>query len=134
MDKWLQDVSWFFTCLATCNSVQVSKDVAHGNRLQYQGMSPDEVALVEAAQDVGIVFTNRTNHRSKSSSTSSDVSIRFPTDVSKVYSILYELEFTSDRKRMSVVLRLGSEVILITKGADSALESLCVDPFTQEDK
>merc|ERR1719502_381865 len=90
-DKWWQDVSWFFTCLATCNSVQVSEEE---DGLQYTGMSPDEVALVQAAHDVGVVFTERVNKKSKHSSSASDVSIRFPDDTTKVYSILYELEFT----------------------------------------
>ncbi len=42
----------------------------------------------------------------------------------KKYKLLYELEFTSLRKRQSVILKdlKDEKIILFTKGADSVLE------------
>jgi len=142
--RFWKDVHWFFTCLATCHSVEVSKktkllsaETATKEELaaiQYVGASPDEVALVEIAQDVGVVFCNRTHGKSRSSSTFSEMAMQFPDGSAKVCVVLYELQFNSDRKRMSVIVRLGSELIIITKGADSVMEGLLATPLAQEDK
>jgi magnesium-transporting ATPase (P-type) len=139
-----KDAHWFFTCLATCHSVIVGKEfvVANGQTpegaqlrsIPYLGMSPDEVALVAAARDAGIAFFARAHRKSKTSTTSSEVSIMFPDGAAKVYKIMYELEFTSDRKRMSVVVLLGSELFLITKGADNVMETLLQEPLNSASK
>jgi len=103
-------------------------------KLQYQGQSPDEVALVEAARDRGIILRDR-------SPRSVTVSLAIPgvewgaagfagsgttsddgqaPDVT--YEVLAELPFNSDRKRMSLVLRTPTgEVRLLTKGADTVM-------------
>jgi phospholipid-translocating P-type ATPase (flippase) len=161
--QYWKDVNWFFTCLATCNTVQVAKErdareeilirndvssrpsgrsvnpaAKHCNteisdipeEIQYLGMSPDEVALVGAAQSVGIVFSSRQHHKSRSSSTASEVCVSYPDATTKTFAVVYELEFTSERKRMSVILRLGSEIILVTKGADSVIEGLLQEPIS----
>lgn len=38
------------------------------------------------------------------------------------FKLLHVLEFNSKRKRMSVILREGDDIILLTKGADSIIE------------
>mmetsp|Transcript_37661 Transcript_37661/g.107584 ORF Transcript_37661/g.107584 Transcript_37661/m.107584 type:complete len:582 (+) Transcript_37661:141-1886(+) len=43
---------------------------------------------------------------------------------------LHELEFTSARKRMSMVVRLKDEIWCITKGADNILERLLAEPLS----
>lgn len=48
------------------------------------------------------------------------------------FSILHELEFNSDRKRMSVVCQYGGEYYCITKGADSVMEDLATQKFRPE--
>lgn len=101
--------------------------------IQYEGQSPDEVALVEAARDLGVVLVDR-------SPRSVTVSLRTPgvdweagasydnmdqydsagPDVT--YQVLAELPFDSDRKRMSLVLRApDGDVRLLTKGADTVM-------------
>jgi phospholipid-transporting ATPase len=138
-DPFWKDVRWFFTCLATCHSVQISKNREEGDGKAYQGMSPDEVSLVESAAEVGIVLKRRSHSRGKKgrSSGSSELTLEhFDAKIGKnreqVYSVLHELDFTSDRKRMSVVLRVGSEIFLVTKGADSVMEELVTEPFSDE--
>ena len=39
----------------------------------------------------------------------------------EVYEILAEFPFDSTRKRMSLIVRYGSQIILMTKGADSIM-------------
>lgn len=134
--KTWKDLNWFFTCLACCHSVQVSriKEVGKEEQIVYHGVSPDEVSLVYGAQQVGITFSARTfcsESKHSGSSTSSEVTLVGADESTKVFSILHELEFNSDRKRMSVIMRLGSQVYLITKGADSVMEGLLTQPFSE---
>jgi phospholipid-translocating P-type ATPase (flippase) len=100
---------------------------------RYLGMSPDEVCLVEVAYQVGIIFQSRTRPAGKKGC-SSEVTLANRNGEEKVFSIMYELEFNSDRKRMSVVVKFGSEVYLITKGADSVMEPLLTEGFSNDDK
>ncbi|KAG6908762.1 hypothetical protein DXG01_003374 [Tephrocybe rancida] len=107
----------FFTVLALCHTVVTSVDTVTGD-IQYKSQSPDEAALVQAAADVGFVFCGRDKET---------LSIRTPSsapDVEK-YELLNILEFTSARKRMSVVLRkLGGDdgrLFMLTKGADNII-------------
>lgn len=107
----------FFTVLSLCHTVLTSVDPVTGE-IEYKAQSPDEAALVQAAADVGFVFCGRDRET---------LSVRTPSstpDVEK-YELLNILEFTSARKRMSVVLRkLGGDderLFLLTKGADNVI-------------
>ncbi|KAG6812132.1 hypothetical protein H0H92_004246 [Tricholoma furcatifolium] len=111
----------FFTVLALCHTVLTGTNPETG-ALEYKAQSPDEAALVQAAADVGYVFRGR----------EIDVlSLQTPfsedgegSHIEK-YRLLNILEFTSARKRMSVVLRkLDDEdgrVFLLCKGADNVI-------------
>ena len=107
----------FFTVLALCHTVLTSVDPGTGE-IEYKAQSPDEAALVQAAADVGFVFCGRDKET---------LSLRTPSTAPEVerYELLNILEFTSARKRMSVVLRkLGGEderLFLLTKGADNII-------------
>ncbi|KAI9199832.1 uncharacterized protein BJ171DRAFT_462045 [Polychytrium aggregatum] len=101
----------FFTSLALCHSVLVSKSRTSG-QLQYKSSSPDEEALVQAARDIGFIFLGREN-------TTIIVRIR---GEEKRYQLLQVLEFNSTRKRMSVIVRTPeNEIVLHCKGADSVI-------------
>eukprot|EP01137_Pigoraptor_chileana_P004563 Opistho-2@2687 len=84
--------------------------------LTYQAQSPDEAALVSAARDFGVAFLGRTQ-------SSATVNIR-GRDV--VYTLLNVLEFNSDRKRMSVIVRDpdSKRIVLVCKGADDVMVPL----------
>ncbi|XP_077286120.1 phospholipid-transporting ATPase IF-like [Arctopsyche grandis] len=134
------DIQFFFTILALCHTVQVEeasmakinsrsskrKDAGFINNNTvdfeelpiYQAMSSDEIAFVKAAANRGIVF--------------------YGDDVSKMFikyngdTIIYErlntLEFTSTRRRMSVIVKdSAGQIWLFCKGAESALLPLCLD-------
>ncbi|BGP13940.1 hypothetical protein JCM10213_005524 [Rhodosporidiobolus nylandii] len=106
----------FFCNLALCHTVLTSEE---DGLLSYKAQSPDEAALVQAAADVGFVFLGRDKDVLR---------IQTPHDPDVVeYQLLNVLEFTSARKRMSVVLRKISDgehsgqLVLLSKGADNVI-------------
>lgn len=111
-----RNLNGFFTVLSLCHTVLTAEDPETG-RITYKAQSPDEAALVQAAADVGFQFLGRDRDI---------LSLRTPSseEVEK-YELLNILEFTSARKRMSVVLRrLDGEdhrLFLLTKGADNVI-------------
>ena len=80
----------------------------------YSGSSPDETALVYAAKHHGFFFTAREPGK---------VTVEIkgkPVD----FNVLHVLEFTSDRKKSSVVLRReDGSIVLFCKGADNVIKS-----------
>jgi phospholipid-translocating ATPase len=101
--------------------------------LDYQASSPDEKALVEACAKLGFVFTGDDNDTLNVTHKSQNVLKKPDTDEQVVqYKRLQVLEFTSDRKRMSVIIRnrLG-EIWLYTKGAESHVLPLCTNTESQ---
>jgi len=114
-------VSLYFTCLAVCHAVQVEEmeDKAFPDSLHYSGMSPDEVALVQAASSVGFHFRQR---KRLMGSSSTELSIEGPASGELArFTVLREIEFNSDRKRMSVVVQHNQEYWCVTKGADNVM-------------
>lgn len=101
----------FFTLLAVCHTVLV--DTGDSNHIKYKSQSPDEEALVDAAKNNGFTFLRRIDNQL-------EVDIMGQT---KRFTILNALEFNSDRKRMSVIVRKEDEgnVVLLCKGADSVI-------------
>ncbi|GLB34568.1 putative cation transport ATPase (P-type) (TC 3.A.3) family, type IV subfamily protein [Lyophyllum shimeji] len=111
-----RSLNGFFTVLALCHTVITGIDSVTG-AIEYKAQSPDEAALVQAAADVGFVFRGREG----------DVMLLqtpFSDEVER-YQLLNILEFTSSRKRMSVVLRKLDEqdqrIFLLCKGADNVI-------------
>ncbi|VDP20153.1 unnamed protein product [Onchocerca flexuosa] len=96
--------------MAICHTVVPERDKNGG--LQYQASSPDEGALVRAAATLGFVFHTR-KPRSILVTELGEI---------KSYNILNVLEFTSDRKRMGVVVECPDGILkLYIKGADSVI-------------
>ncbi|XP_075031954.1 phospholipid-transporting ATPase IK [Calonectris borealis] len=99
----------FLRLLALCHTVMVEEK---GDRLVYQAASPDEEALVSAARNLGYVFLART----QDTITISELGKK------RTYKVLAMLDFNSDRKRMSVLVRDPQGTIrLYTKGADTVI-------------
>ncbi|KAM3958482.1 phospholipid-transporting ATPase IF [Aphomia sociella] len=157
------DVKFFFTILALCHCVQISNEdmkqlsvpLASGNlmnffrrkkksakdtngtvdiiennvrneneKIEYQGSSPDEKALVEAAQRVGVTFWGEEGN---------ELMVKIETQV-QIYEKLQVIEFTSERRRMSVIVRdKDGKIWLFCKGAESAVIPLCKDTVIIED-
>ncbi|KFP41603.1 putative phospholipid-transporting ATPase IK, partial [Chlamydotis macqueenii] len=99
----------FLRLLALCHTVMVEEK---GDQLVYQAASPDEAALVLAARNLGYVFLART----QDTITISELGVK------RTYKVLAMLDFNSDRKRMSVLVRDPQGMIrLYTKGADTVI-------------
>ncbi|KAL0570141.1 hypothetical protein V5O48_011819 [Marasmius crinis-equi] len=120
----------FFTVLALCHTVLSSENKETG-QIEYKAQSPDEAALVRAAADCGYVFRGRdreilylqtpmSEERWRARGDKRDESDRY-----ERYELLNILEFTSSRKRMSVILRRldgnDTRVFLLMKGADNVI-------------
>uniref|UniRef100_A0A8C9MUH6 Phospholipid-transporting ATPase n=1 Tax=Serinus canaria TaxID=9135 RepID=A0A8C9MUH6_SERCA len=99
----------FLTLLAVCHTVVPERQ---GNTIIYQASSPDEGALVKGAKKLGYVFTGRTPHSVIIDALGKE----------KTFEILNVLEFSSNRKRMSVIVRTPSgQLRLYCKGADNVI-------------
>ncbi|KAM6034857.1 phospholipid-transporting ATPase IC-like isoform 1-T6 [Theristicus caerulescens] len=103
------EIQKFFFLLAICHTVMID---ASDGQLNYQAASPDEGALVMAARNFGYVFLSRTQN----TITISEMGIE------RTYDVLAILDFNSDRKRMSVIVReSGGNIRLYCKGADTVI-------------
>ncbi|KAK1999557.1 phospholipid-translocating P-type ATPase [Colletotrichum falcatum] len=86
--------------------------------VEYQSSSPDELAIVRAAQELGYTVVSRT---------SSSVTLRLASDAAAAekdikFEVLDVIEFSSHRKRMSIVVRYpDGRICIICKGADSVI-------------
>ena len=105
----------FLLSLALCHTCL--PEVQEDGETQFMASSPDELALVQAAQDMGFLLINRDVHtitlKIIPSESESDA-------IHETYEILDVIEFSSKRKRMSIVLRFpDGRICIICKGADS---------------
>ncbi len=102
----------FLVALATCQTVVPEKNASTG-KIVYQSESPDEGALVFAAQCFGFFFKVRKANL---------ITVEEFDVGDQEYEILNVNKFNSKRKRMSVVLRRSNgSIVLYCKGADSVM-------------
>jgi len=82
-------------------------------RARYQGSSPDEVELVSMAAEVNYVFEDK----------KAETYMLKIEGILREYRILAKIEFSSDRKRMSVIARdlETDKIFLFSKGADNMM-------------
>jgi phospholipid-translocating ATPase len=100
--------------LILCNNV--SPTFNNGERM-LQASSPDEVSLVNFAEELGYFMKSRKTN---------SINIDTPKGKSDVYDILENFAFSSERKRMGILLRNveTKKLIFFLKGADSVFENL----------
>ncbi|CAE7183194.1 unnamed protein product, partial [Rhizoctonia solani] len=113
-DNHMRQLYGFFSTLALCHTVLAGTNEQTG-RLEYKAQSPDEAALVQAAADAGFIFLGRERE-----------TMRMQTPFAGVeeFELLNVLDFTSARKRMSVIVRKLDEdrrIFLMCKGADNVI-------------
>ncbi|XP_030479940.1 probable phospholipid-transporting ATPase 4 [Cannabis sativa] len=120
--KWIHssnmdDVTMFFRVMALCHTGIPVED-ENSNRLKYEAESPEEVAFLIASQEFGFQFFQRT--QSIIQLKELDPSSR--KKVTREYKLLNLLEFSSSRKRMSVIVsNEDGKIFLLCKGADSII-------------
>lgn len=127
-----ENVREFLTLIAVCHTVvpeltnrnndelssvpesSSSNSPPSPDTIKYQATSPDEAALVNGVAKLGFTFTTRTPQ----------AVIINALGVEEKYEILNVNEFSSDRKRMSVIIRDANDRIKIyVKGADTVITS-----------
>jgi len=99
--------------LAHMCAVEEFKNKDGVKELFYNGPSPDEVALVEYAAAMGFKCTK---------SEKESIQMQYQNALTD-YEVFRTMEFNSDRKRMSVLLKdkLDGQYKLLIKGADSII-------------
>ncbi|KAK4191244.1 putative phospholipid-transporting ATPase DNF3 [Podospora australis] len=109
-----QKARHFILCLALCHTCLPEKD--DNGEITYQAASPDELALVEAASELGLAVIERSTQA---------VTLRVSDGgryTEQTYEVLDVIEFSSQRKRMSIIVRTPDKKLCIfTKGADSVI-------------
>ncbi|XP_057382432.1 probable phospholipid-transporting ATPase IIB isoform X3 [Balaenoptera acutorostrata] len=95
---------------------EADQDFSDDNRT-YQASSPDEVALVQWTESVGLTLVNRDL---------TSMQLRTPSGQILTYCILQTFPFTSESKRMGVIVRDEStaEITFYMKGADVAMSTV----------
>lgn len=107
----------FFRILSVCHTAIPELNEETGI-YTYEAESPDEAAFLVAAREFGFEFCKRTQssvfiHEKYSSSGQ---------PIEREFKILNLLDFTSKRKRMSVIVRdEEGQILLLCKGADSII-------------
>uniref|UniRef100_A0A8D3C7I4 Phospholipid-transporting ATPase n=1 Tax=Scophthalmus maximus TaxID=52904 RepID=A0A8D3C7I4_SCOMX len=97
-------------------SAEADQDFSDDNRT-YQASSPDEVALVRWTESVGLTLVNRDL---------SSLQLKTPSGQILSFHILQIFPFTSESKRMGIILREEStgDITFYMKGADVAMASI----------
>ncbi|KAK1123006.1 hypothetical protein K0M31_008642 [Melipona bicolor] len=146
LEIWEPDIWHFMISISLCHSVQISPPSQKSNIIrkrteyresfkqkrilqlnssllmdpdlpEYQAASADEKALVEASARCGVVFQK---------STTDIIELRIDDNI-LTFEKLEVLEFTSERKRMSVIVKdTAGDFWLYCKGADSAMFPLII--------
>ncbi|KAI9788660.1 MAG: hypothetical protein M1835_002165 [Candelina submexicana] len=111
---------FFLLTIALCHTCL--PEVQENGDLDFQAASPDELALVRAAKELGFMMVDRG---------AGDITLKTlpggpgTEPVFETYEVLDVIEFTSKRKRMSIIVRLPNRRICIfSKGADSTIMRL----------
>jgi phospholipid-translocating ATPase len=92
-------------------TAQVTPVTNDDGTITYQASSPDEVAIVKWTDSVGLTLIARDR---------TSITLQTPTGSSLNYDILELFPFTSESKRMSIVVREvhTGEILFLQKGAD----------------
>ena len=116
-------ISEFLLCLSLCHSVLIdNKKKKENGFLEYNCSSPDEKALVYFARSQKYILKNK--------SLDNKITLEI-NGKEKVFDLLNTLEYSSERKRMSVIVKTeDNKYMVYAKGADSMIELL----LSNEDK
>lgn len=114
-------INYFFIAVSVCPGVV---PVRNGQHISYFVSSPDQKALILAAREFGVTLVSRTHDVI-------ELNIRGSIHM---YEVKCDFEFTSDRRRTSVIVKTPSnELILFVIGADDVILKRCIgDPSMLE--
>ena len=126
-----KDICDYLYHLALCHTIVSTRNPRCENEVILNASSPDELALVNAAKYYGINFFERVRDDIIISTEQQDDQIqtvltdsqgrKLPGNHQK-FQLLNVLEFTSQRKRMTIIVRTpDNRILVLSKGADSVL-------------
>ncbi|XP_042207197.1 probable phospholipid-transporting ATPase IIB isoform X2 [Homarus americanus] len=98
-------------------AVEESEDIQTVHSVVYQASSPDEVSLVRWTESVGLPLVHRDL---------TTLTLRPPTGKLLTYTVLQIFPFTSETKRMGIIVKEEStgQIVLYMKGADTVMSSM----------
>lgn len=115
-------INKFLDCLALCHSIESEEQIFP--KIKYKSSSPDETALINFARYYNKIF--------KQKDISDHITITNKQGVEKHCSLIYAIDYTSERKCMSVIVRdANKKIYIFTKGADNIV-SQKLKPEQQE--
>ncbi|KAI8963107.1 phospholipid-translocating P-type ATPase [Daldinia sp. FL1419] len=107
----------FLLCVALCHTCL--PEVRENGEIAFQAASPDELALVQAARDLGYLLVDRPAQSIKLQHQNPEGGL-----LTETYEVLDVIEFSSKRKRMSIIIRMPDDRICVfCKGADNVIIS-----------
>ncbi|KAJ5206547.1 hypothetical protein N7491_002837 [Penicillium cf. griseofulvum] len=113
-----QKVKLLLLSIALCHTCFPEFNRAESS-VGFQGVSPDEVALLTAARELGYMLLSRRPD---------SITLRILHDQrddrysDEIYEVLDVIEFSTTRKRMSIIIRMPDRrICLFCKGADSVI-------------
>ena len=109
------------TAMLLCNNVTPIVDENDKTNITYQASSPDEVALVKFAETLNMKLIYRTDKL---------IRIKNANDANEEYEILANFPFSSETKRMGIVVKNKKygHIIFYLKGAENVIKN-----FTKEE-
>ncbi|XP_056161871.1 probable phospholipid-transporting ATPase 4 [Syzygium oleosum] len=111
------DITMFFRVMALCHTGIPTTD-DRPDKLKFEAESPEEVAFLITSQEFGVQFCKRT----QSVMVLKELDPDSGSIVEREYKLLNLLEFSSSRKRMSVIVSTeDGQIFLLCKGADSII-------------
>lgn len=111
------DLSQCKCSLASCSRIQVTPVTNDDGTVTYQASSPDEVAIVQWTESVGLSLIARDRN---------SMTLRWKSGETMVFDILSIFPFTSESKRMGIIVRERSSgtTTFVQKGADVVMSNI----------
>jgi len=110
-----KNIDMFFKALSLCHSVIAFNNQEKG-KLDYFASSLDEKAIVNGCRYLKYIYMNKDSQNK--------ITLKI-NEKDHIYYLLYTLDFDSERKRMSVIVKdENARIYLFMKGADDVLRPL----------
>ena len=121
LDRTEKLIEEYWKALALCHDCTIHDE-------EYIGMNPDNIELVKSAKFQGFCF-DRSRKRNEIVLTLGDEREK----QKRIFKKLCTIEFSSDRKRESIIVKEGNKIKLYIKGADNAIEERLNNEFTPQE-
>ena len=121
LDRTEKLIEEYWKALALCHDCTIHDD-------EYIGMNPDNIELVKSAKFQGFCF-DHSRKRNELVITLGDERGK----QKRIFQKLCTIEFSSERKRESIIVKEGDKIKLYIKGADNAIEERLNNEFTPQE-